>query len=581
MILPTLLPTMTLYSATALTQRLNNHSRGENISLKLFGSPWAGLRHDFPSHLDFFCEATGNVFGTPIEVATKATVLPYFVLFRPPQSRDSAIALMRGESVEPLKFLLGLPAGPSGASLPLRYCEECCRKDIAEHGFAYWHREHQLPSAAICVEHGSALTESRLRLDGRGRSGLFLPDDPKVQESAHRTYLGAAQADLMRLARLSSAALTGELPGHYSAFSLQAAYLHGLKQQGLLTSSGRVRATEFLARIQQRYRALSQVHLFARILNNRSLEGMLKLVRKPRGGNHTASHLLLIDFLFGDWDLFLSVYRWEVQMAQPDPDLLEDIPYTSINSMSEPYDESKAQHINGLVSNYLNEQISLTSIAATLGIDINTAMRRLGKLGLLNIRHRPKTVTSAVRQSVIEALMRGESMRQIARAHCLSRSTVDRICNEGPQLPIQWKKANKEWKRQREREKFRCVIAQNPSITLTYLRKIRDSGYSWLAHHDREWLKANMPKPISRQRARPHVRISHVDWTARDAECLAALQSIEASLQLASWERLKPRALLRRLPKLSFSPRLDQLPASRMKVESILMAERIRRDLPF
>lgn len=578
MILPALLPTMTLYSATALAQRLNNHSRGENISLALFGSPWAGLRHDFPSHLDFFCEATGNVFGTPTEVAANATVLPYFVLFRPPQTRDSAVALMRGDSVESLKFLLGLPAGPSGASMPLRYCVECCRQDLAEHGFAYWHREHQLPSAAVCLTHGSALTESRLRLDGRGRSGLFLPDDPMVQEAAHRIDLGDAKADLMRIARLSSAALVDELPGDYSASSLQAAYLHGLKQQGLLTPSGRVRATEFLVRFRQRYHALVEIHPFAKILSNRSIEGMLKLVRKCRGGSHTASHLLLIDFLFGDWNLFVSVYRWESQMTPPDPECSAGTTHAIVEFPSKPDDSAWVQRHGELASLHQNGQASLTAIAATLGIDVNTAMRRLGKLALLNIQRRPKIVTSAMRQSVIEALRRGEPLKRIGQTHHLSRSTVDRICNEEGPLQMLWRKANVEWKTQREREKFRQTLVQYPNMTLSALRKIPNSGFRWLSRHDRGWLKANMPEAACRTSTRPHARASHVDWQARDAECLAAIQRMEADLHLASWERLQPRALLRRLPKLSFSPRLDRLPETRVRVEAILKAERARRE---
>lgn len=578
MILPTLLPTMTLYSVTALAQRLNNHSRGENISLALFGSPWAGLRHDFPSHLDFFCEATGDVFGTPMEVATNATVLPYFVLFRPPQTRDNAVSLMRGDSVEPLKFLLGLPAGPSGASMPLRYCVECCRQDLAEHGFAYWHREHQLPSVAVCLSHGSALTESRLRLDGRGRSGLFLPGDPLILESAHRIYLGSAKADLTRLARLSSAALVGELPGDYSASSLQAAYLHGLKQQGLLTPSGRVRATEFLARFRQRYHALVEMPPFAKILSNRSIEGMLKLVRKCRGGSHTASHLLMIDFLFGDWNLFVSVYHWENQMTPPDPECSAGTTHAIVEFRSKPDDNAWVQRHGELASLHQNGQASLTAIAAKLGIDVNTAMRRLGKLELLSVRRRPKTVTFAVRQSVIEALKRGEPLKRIGQTHRLSRSTVDRICNEEGQLPLLWRKANFEWKTEREREKFRQTLVQYPNMTLSALRKIPNSGYSWLSRNDRGWLKENMPKAAYRTRARPHARASHVDWEARDAECLAAILRMEADLHLASWERLQPRALLRRLPKLSFSPRLERLPETRARIQVILKEECARRE---
>ena len=60
-----------------------------------------------------------------------------------------------------------------------------------------------------------------------------------------------------------------------------------------------------------------------------------------------------------------------------------------------------------------------------------------------------------------------------------------------------------------------------------------------------------------------------VNWDKRDSECLAALKTIN-TLNLESWERIKSKAILRRLPKLSFTPRLDKLPLSNAWVTKML-----------
>lgn len=315
--LPILQPDMTLYSLVAIAHRWGGSSRGEQISQALFGSPGAGLRHDFPSHLGEFSRRTELAFGQPDEIALNATVLPYFLRFRLPEVQTEAIELMRGETVEPLKFVLGLPAGPSGASMPLCSCEDCIREDIDAHGFAYWHRRHQLPGVFVCPTHGHPLRRSKIRINGSGRSMLFLPNDGEIVATNTSGISDLQQPMLQRISIISASALDAPLPGGYSPQVLLATYRHGLKQQGLLTKSGRVRATDYLKWLSDRFRSVADIDMFNRIINQANLEGMLRLVRKPRWNFHSTYHLLLIDALFGSWDRFSSVYAWEHQMELP------------------------------------------------------------------------------------------------------------------------------------------------------------------------------------------------------------------------------------------------------------------------
>lgn len=573
-----MLPDMTLYSMVGVAQRLNAASRGEQISNSLFGTPYAGLNHDFPSHLNAFCRLTGYAFGNQVELAMNTTVLPYFLRFRPARVHSEALTLMAGESVEQLKYKLGLPAGPSGASMPLRFCEECADTDTQAHGFAYWHRYHQLPGVLICQHHLIPLQQSTLRLDGRGRSCLYLPDDDEIQCSATAISPGKAKSILDRLAKLSAAALDHDLPGITSVSSFQDVYTYGLKQQGLLTASGRIRATEFVNRLSQQYRTISCFPPFDRIVGKASIEGMLRLVRKPRGCFHTACHLLLIDFLFGSWDLFAAAYRWEQQMelAFSTPAGDEHSVRQNLTRNTEPESDLRGRLMT-MAARYRNGNSSLSALAKEIGTDVNTAMRWLGKLGLLDIPRRPHVLTTDIRAKILESLKRGEPLRDIARITGLSRSTVDRICNEQPGIQAQWREANKEWKRQRERRKFEAVIQRNPMATVQELRQTKGSGYSWLSRNDHEWLKASLPKTRAPRRTTVCQRKSRVDWNARDRECLLALEVLESTITFESWERLGPKALLRRLPRLSFVPRLDRLPQSDEKISSLLIIERKRR----
>ena len=564
--MPTLAPDMSFYSLLAVTKRLNGVGKAEQISQILFSNSSAALRHDFSPNLDVFCSRTGNAFGSPVEVAINTTTLPYFLRFRPKNVHDEALRLMTGSTVEPLKFVLGLPPGPSGSFMPLCYCNECVEEDIRNYGYAYWHRRHQLPSVMVCPTHSTPLIYASLRMNGRGRSGLFLPNDDEIQRYKSTQLLDRARPMLERLSILSSLVLDQELSAPYSANSLKAAYLHGLKQQGLLTASGQIRARDFIGRLTKHYQAISQLPTFDRIVGQNFAEGVLRLVRKPRVNFHTSSHVIMIDFLFGDWKLFNSVYLWEQQMDLP---LEITIELQSASPGHKNLDKDLEVRLLELASRFKNNEGSLSSIAKQLDININTAMRWLGKLGLIEIPRKPKTISADIKTNVITLIKQGYPLKTISSQTGLSSSSIDRICNEEPHLQEVWREANKDYKRQREREKYLKFLMNNPSVTLSELRQNSNTCYRWLYHNDLSWLSQNLPskRPIKRTHTSPIK--PRVNWEKRDDDCLAALKTIDMG-NLESWERIKPKAVLRRLPELSFSPNLNKLPKSQKWVINAL-----------
>lgn len=569
--LPALLPDMTLFSLVAAAHRMDGASRGEHICQTLFGNAHAGMRHDFPSHLDEFCARTSMTYGSPDDLALRATVLPYFLRFRHQELHSRAISLMRGNSVERLKFALGLPPGPSGSSIPFVSCIECMREDIVDYGFAYWHRRHQLPGVYVCQKHGLPVQHSNIRLNGCGRMRLFLPDDAEIEATCTSQEMGVQEAILHRVAVLSAATLDAPLSGGYSPQVLQATYQHGLKQQGFLSPGGRVRATEFVKWLRDRYCAIVDIPVFNRVAGEPFAEGMLRLVRKPRGNFHTLSHLLLIDALFGGWDAFISVYEWERQMELPlvlpdDAPMKENRVPCENEMLSE---ELARRHKNG--------DGSITALSKELGIDVGTAMRWLGKLGLIDVQRRPRILTTEIRLELIQSLKSGEPLHQIARSFALSRATIDRICNEQAGLQQEWRTANHERKRADARVALELTLQNNPKISLSELRRAKSGGYSWLSRHDKEWLRSRVPTRAVRHRNGVSKRLARVDWAARDRECVSALKSIEATIHFENWERLKPMVVLRKIPRISFAPRLDRLPESRALVMQILDGEETRR----
>lgn len=197
-------------------------------------------------------------------------------------------------------------------------------------------------------------------------------------------------------------------------------------------------------------------------------------------------------------------------------------------------------------------------------------MRWLSKLGWQNLPKRPKKLTPELRSKVSALLEQGLPLVHIEREVSLSKSTIDRLCSETPERLQRWKAANHEWKRRKYRQAFLNVLGSRTELTRKDAQKLEGAGYSWLHRHDRTWLSAYLTICPVVLRRKPIYRRERVNWLARDEECFQAIASLGRHIQLQSWERKKPQAILRRLPKLSFSPRLDRLPMSKIAISELL-----------
>lgn len=566
MMLPITFPDMTLHSLIALIQRMSGLPTAKEVSAILFGSERAALRHDFPSHLQNFEALTNGLYGVGEQVATEMTTLPYFLCFRPAEDRSASIALMLGETVARLKFVLGLPPSPTRAFQAFRFCPECLDADRTKYGIPYWRRNHQLPTSLICHIHGCSLFESSIRRDGTGRSAILLPEDSLIQQCAVVREAGAGAAILKRLAKLGVSMLTYGAADSISSSALQYAYMHGLRQQGLLTQSGRIRATELTARIAHQYAALATVDPFDRIVGANNVHSFLTMLRSPRGFFSSARHTVLIDFLFGEWEMFRSVLAWEKQMELPLIAAADPQP-----ALHQPLTDPELLRKLSMIQDRLKDPgASVRKICTETGVCIDTAMRWLGRLGMADIPKRPRVLSAEVRDAIVVELETGEPLKDIGDRYQLSKSTIDRLCNEVPGLHSRWRKENFEWKRQRERYKFIETLRIHPKITTSQLRKTPDSGYSWLSRNDRNWLSENLPMRNTHVVRHSTQRRPAVDWEARDRQLLECLESLENPIVLKSWERKKAKAILRRLPKLPFLPRLNRLPMSNAAVNRLL-----------
>lgn len=552
--LPVICQDMTFFSWMALTSHLNNQV-GYRVSELLLGNGSAGTRLDFPSHLDTFCRNTAYAFGYPGDITFNHTVLPFYLAFRPASLVKECIQIMGGESVETLKFKLGLPPTHFRGITDLKYCPHCLSDDVRSIGVGFWHRSHQLPSAYVCNEHCSILETFPLRDKGTEKNTLVLPS---TRLTTYKVYDGQSLDSLSAISNISTRFLHQELPGGFNAVQLRNAYLHGLKQQDLLTRRGQIRASIFIHRFEQYYFALKGLPAFARLLQSENIPHFLKLIRKPRGFHHPVAHILLIHFLFGNWELFRSVYAWESQFQL----FLE--PYTLQTNhpdIDDDISEIARRHEDGE---------SLSSLAKIFEYDLGTLIRKMGKSGFVNIKRSPKKLSTLILNQVIALLEEGHQLTDIQNATNLSRSTIDRVLCGHPEIKTIWSQKRFENMKERKRNELRTLIESHPEYSKNDLKNAISTTVVWLSKNDATWLNQLYLNIPNKKTLRTCIKRSErINWHKRDMECLTALQRL-GNIEIDSWERLKPPIFLRRLPLLSFTPRLEKLPKSQQWITNQL-----------
>lgn len=558
--LPAITDEMTFFSFMSLTSVLNGQT-GFQISKTLLGNGSAGTRLDFPSHLTNFCSNTAYAYGYPIDIALSHTVLPFYIAFRPSNFARECVQIMSGNSVETLKFKLGLPPAHLKDIAFLKYCPVCFEEDISSLGIGYWHRAHQLPSSQVCAKHSLALEEISLRENGADKNTLMLPSRHTPSVSICH---GSTINQLFAISVISKNILHHNLPNGFNPKQLQNAYLHGLNQQGFLTKRGQIRASHFMLRLEQYFAHLKDIPVYERLLRSENIPYFLKLIRKPRGYYNPVAHVLLIQFLFGTWELFNSVYLWESQFQLD----LDTEPVLQAIEIDDHLIEISQRHAAGE---------SLSSLADIFEYDLGTLMRKLGKSGLVTINRRPKKLTQEILEQIEGLLDEGHQLKHIQNITSLSKATIDRVLCSHPDIKRQWETKRAERMRDAKRNELNALIEVNPEYSKSDIKMAISTAIKWLSSNDAQWLnqiyKSIPDKKVERI---DHQKRQRIDWQKRDVECLSALRML-GHFELECWERLKPPIFLRRLPALSFTPRLEKLPQSKQWIyEELKHMENLR-----
>jgi hypothetical protein len=552
------LPGETLFSHCSRQHEFWGHAHAWTTASMLFGARRAGTQHDFPSHLDRFAQATGERLGSSRTIVEERTLLRYYRPFVSEAVHEDAIAAMRSKSVAHLKYRLGLLTSRFRANHPLKACRRCMRVDVEEHGWPYWHLEHQYPGVWFCLTHDFPLDESVLKSTGVDRFQWVLPVESSV--ATRRTAISQRTAE--RLKSLATMIVqivrAANRPGWLHVERLREIALRAIRSRGWSTETGRLRLRDISGEFEKYCVDLAEVPELRSLPRNIDAATVQvgRLLRPMRTGTHPLRYLALIDWLYPTFDdLRAAIAAVEAESPIPGAPPRQICPT--------PSGHPRRQLRKDLMA-LLREGAAVSAAAREVGIDVATAMAWAAQEEIV-VARRPSILTPGVRRKLVRQLEKGTEKKVAAEDCGISESSVNRILRTVIGLQSKWRMARERAARNEARRSWLRALKMSRGQGMKLTRSIEPAAYAWLYRNDRAWLEANLPDRLPRSSR----TFSHVSWDERDRELKTKIQV--TVLELAEERpsrRIKLWEIYQRIPELKAKlHQLDRLPLSRKALD--------------
>jgi len=545
----------TLYSLCCRFHYVSGNALASTSARQLFSHPRYGTQHDFASRINVFVQRTQGMFGANAEeIVYEHTILPYYLPWRTRRQAHTIVQQLSAGHAGNIKSLLGLPSSRIRANHPLKACPMCMQADKRLVGVSYWHLTHQLPGVLACPTHACALMMSVKKATGVGRFLWYLPHEGSFYPLASGLEATASNRWLERLSNAAIAAFRLAPDIHIDPDRLVAAYREALNDRALLRGNVQIALRDAAHQYLQFTQALNFPGLDIPLPTSQAQARLhlTRLLALPQRSTHPLRHLLIILWLFENWDQFWKMYTH----AKP----------SRVDSIAKATDLAKQP--NGprtarLLSLIQSEGLTVSAAARQIGIAVQTAQAWASAQGV-RVQRRSKT-PSRYLKAMINDLRLGRDKAEIADRYSVSVQTVSRLLKTEPNLLAQWQGAHHTRQVLAARRTWQRTIARNPQAILKELRALQPGCYTWLYRHDRLWLTqslAHAPKS--------HHAPTGVDWCQRDAQLVALLSVTVQRIKIQTNSSITLQQIYQSEPSIKpYLNKLKRLPLTRQLLEQV------------
>ena len=428
---------------------------------------------------------------------------------------------------------ISTPMCPEG----LRFCTECCAQDVREVGVPYWHREHQPRFVTRCWRHDIRLKEIR-RSVGVGYKLDVPPIGDCGEDVPEVSIPDPVRAELgMRVATVAAMVLDAQewtQPKHIRQMFVDAARKLDLLHHG---RPSRKKIWDFMEC------AYGKEFLAGMALPTQYTHGVVKRFTAPFKEGKVKLDAAVVILMA----MALGIENAQLCCASPQLDLSRE---ARSDGTSDSTMDSGKQCDSDLERVLAENEYVLGRAALALGIHRTKLIQRIISAGItcpIVQGHAAKYSEAEIRE-MIEMVRKGMPREQIVyKFECVS-SFLDQIPIYDASLRRDAKQARHEDAKRQNREAVTSFIKTTSSVTRALLYEALPGPMSFLARHDKTWLRAvmdEMPRQIGATQA-PNAGRGRVDDEEFDRSVLAKLESAKnLAPKLEPPRRMTPTLALR------------------------------------
>jgi len=277
---------------------------------ELFGNKSAVASIGLSNHISYFIDNLAPGHGYTFDsFVDKHTLFPWITSF---QSHKRVLNLrsdVRSQKKHSIGVLAGLVSNSIPLALGLRLCPNCVDIDRDQHGFCYWHREHQIFGIDVCYIHGIPLQtfEEPVRKQSDRRLCLSAENALQMMELENNVSPVCFEDTRWKLARDAHWILCQhDLPSRLT--STYDRYQSILESLSLLTSTGLTRLQRIADLFQKSHPHELITLLRCKMVNPLNASWLTRIL-SGEGTQHPIRHLMLLYALEESAETFFDQSR--------------------------------------------------------------------------------------------------------------------------------------------------------------------------------------------------------------------------------------------------------------------------------
>ncbi|HBH7869910.1 TPA: TniQ family protein [Vibrio parahaemolyticus] len=431
----------------------------------IFGDSRASVHPYLNANLGLVCKTLNQSVH---DIWTNQTLAPLFFHFLPKYRQ-----VIGDINVPPNSLIRAsqISAFRERERLHIKYCPKCAEEEVSKYGVSYWHCLHQITGVDACPRHGVWLNHVALP----ERSHIDMPSIASIQPldcspmaAKFANYCGCYLHQIRKNERILS----------------NKKRIERLRKKGFITSVGQVRRKQICKA------------LF--VLSEQILPSDSAL--KPKSEQ---------DFSY--WSAALS----GTMNQPPFKQLILDFYLEQIADDEKFSHVSKVDNTNSLVEDrccdLLRKGCSMAEVSRQLGKS-RCYVKGIALKHQIPVNLRPKVITEALKQDVINMARKGFHRQVIARKHQVSTGSIELIISTTEGL-VEWRKLCKHQSMSRRyKAQITRYLLTQPQATIQNVKTDCEAAFFWLYNHQKYWLDSCLPAPQEVQ------HVDRVDWEQRDKE---------------------------------------------------------------